>query len=110
MALIKCPECGNEISDRAVSCPNCGCPIFAEDKEKNNFNNTDNEKTDVIVRPAYDGNAHHIHECICTCLNCGNEFSYNNNDVSKKQRRKMERSCKRIFSYWRFKNRKIHFI
>lgn len=83
MALIKCPECGNEISDRAVSCPNCGCPIFAEDKEKNNFNNTDNEKTDVIVRPAYDGNAHHIHECICTCLNCGNEFSYNNNDVSK---------------------------
>ena len=27
MALIKCPECGKEISDRAASCPNCGCPI-----------------------------------------------------------------------------------
>lgn len=27
MALIKCPECGKEISDRASSCPNCGCPI-----------------------------------------------------------------------------------
>lgn len=24
MALIKCPECGKEISDRAVQCPNCG--------------------------------------------------------------------------------------
>lgn len=24
MALIKCPECGKEISDRANSCPNCG--------------------------------------------------------------------------------------
>lgn len=27
MALIKCPECGKEISDKAVSCPNCGCPL-----------------------------------------------------------------------------------
>lgn len=26
MALIKCPECGREISDKAASCPNCGCP------------------------------------------------------------------------------------
>lgn len=24
MALIKCPECGKEISDKALSCPNCG--------------------------------------------------------------------------------------
>lgn len=26
MALIKCPECGKEISDKAQCCPNCGCP------------------------------------------------------------------------------------
>ena len=26
MALIKCIECGKEFSDRALSCPNCGCP------------------------------------------------------------------------------------
>ena len=24
MALIKCPECGKEISDTAKACPNCG--------------------------------------------------------------------------------------
>lgn len=24
MALVDCPECGNEISDRAVMCPKCG--------------------------------------------------------------------------------------
>lgn len=24
MALIKCPECGKEISDEAKICPNCG--------------------------------------------------------------------------------------
>lgn len=27
MALIKCPECGKQVSDKASSCPNCGCPI-----------------------------------------------------------------------------------
>ena len=27
MALIKCKECGKEISDKAEMCPNCGCPI-----------------------------------------------------------------------------------
>lgn len=27
MALIKCPECGKEISDKAKACPNCGAPI-----------------------------------------------------------------------------------
>ena len=27
MALIKCPDCGKQVSDKAGSCPNCGCPI-----------------------------------------------------------------------------------
>lgn len=27
MALITCPECGREISDKAVSCPGCGFPV-----------------------------------------------------------------------------------
>ena len=27
MALIKCPECNKEISDKASACPNCGCPL-----------------------------------------------------------------------------------
>ena len=26
MALITCPECGKKISDKAASCPDCGCP------------------------------------------------------------------------------------
>lgn len=30
MALIKCPECGREVSDRAGSCPVCGYPIAEE--------------------------------------------------------------------------------
>ena len=31
MALVKCTECGHEVSDKASACPYCGCPI-----EKNN--------------------------------------------------------------------------
>ena len=27
MALLKCPECAHDVSDKAVSCPNCGYPI-----------------------------------------------------------------------------------
>lgn len=27
MALIKCPECGYEVSDKAKECPNCGYPV-----------------------------------------------------------------------------------
>ena len=27
MAMIKCPECGNQVSDRAKACIHCGCPI-----------------------------------------------------------------------------------
>ena len=31
MAIIKCPECGKEISNMAKNCPNCGCPIKMEE-------------------------------------------------------------------------------
>lgn len=29
MALIKCSECGREISDKATACVHCGCPVSA---------------------------------------------------------------------------------
>ena len=27
MSMIKCTECGKEISDKATACPHCGCPM-----------------------------------------------------------------------------------
>lgn len=30
MALIKCPECNNQISDQADSCPKCGYELKAK--------------------------------------------------------------------------------
>ena len=44
MALIVCAECGKEVSDRAASCPHCGCPL----KEDENI------KYDVVL--VYSGN------------------------------------------------------
>ena len=31
MALVLCAECGKEISDRALTCPNCGCPSASKE-------------------------------------------------------------------------------
>lgn len=33
MALINCPECDKKVSDRAQSCPDCGCPIAEGNRE-----------------------------------------------------------------------------
>ncbi len=35
--LIKCPECGKEISDMAANCPNCGCPLPKNNAAKKTF-------------------------------------------------------------------------
>ena len=39
MALLKCIECGHDVSDKAEMCPNCGCPVeesikYAKSKKK----------------------------------------------------------------------------
>lgn len=48
VALIQCIECGKEFSDKASSCPNCGCPvthILQLNREVNtDANNTEPEK------------------------------------------------------------------
>jgi predicted nucleic acid-binding Zn ribbon protein len=34
MALIKCHECGGQISDHARTCPKCGAPVIATIKRR----------------------------------------------------------------------------
>jgi hypothetical protein len=29
MALVNCPECAREVSDKAKACPHCGAPVSA---------------------------------------------------------------------------------
>ena len=35
MALISCPECGKEISDKAFACPHCGNPMNQQPQHLN---------------------------------------------------------------------------
>lgn len=44
MAIIQCPECGKEISDKAKACIHCGYPIS---EEKNNICVIDDKKYDL---------------------------------------------------------------
>lgn len=46
MALIKCSECGADISERASMCPKCGCPL---DITKQIISDTKKEKHKKIV-------------------------------------------------------------
>lgn len=39
MALIKCPECRHEISDKAISCPTCSFPLAEHNKDKRKSEN-----------------------------------------------------------------------
>ena len=36
MAIVNCPECKKEVSDKARSCPHCGCPL--SENESKSFN------------------------------------------------------------------------
>lgn len=49
MSLISCSECNREISDKAESCPHCGCPI-----EKYNNSNNKNELFSVKLLASRD--------------------------------------------------------
>ena len=52
MALIKCPECGNMISDKAAHCPRCGCPVgnagVQQDASDARARYEDNDRTRII--------------------------------------------------------------
>ena len=53
MALVKCKECGKEISDKAVVCVNCGNPISTNKKKKKGYEELtfqDKKKIKEIMR------------------------------------------------------------
>lgn len=52
--LIKCSECGHDVSDKAASCPNCGAPIEAP----------------IMQTPIEE----YYHNHFMMCPKCGNAF------------------------------------
>ena len=45
MALIKCPECGKEISDKATSCIHCGYPLHTSELQQKSISSKTINKT-----------------------------------------------------------------
>ena len=45
MALIKCPECGKEISDKSIHCIGCGFPLSGQQSHQNNVELNSSHKT-----------------------------------------------------------------
>jgi len=62
MALIKCPECKQEVSDQAVACPHCAFPIAAQLADK-----LHPETALLIVHPSMFGN-HPLYFLLCVAL------------------------------------------
>ena len=59
MALVKCPECGKEVSSNAATCPNCGTPIKGANVIRVQF-----PKTDTILGCyVYDSNGNTLAKC-----------------------------------------------
>jgi len=85
MSLIKCPECGATISDKAECCPTCGCPrkefgsVHDDQKE--------NEKKDLLSEPT--------EKTVSTNANTEKPTNKDNNhaQVEPKEKAKSENGC-----------------
>ena len=50
MALLKCPECNNNVSDKAEACPHCGYPIQQICKKYTVINGVKFDVTDITKK------------------------------------------------------------
>lgn len=70
MAIIKCPECGKEISDKATSCPSCGFPLLKGQPEKEKAK----EYTVEINDSMYSGS--HMTKVTCSSVALSDKAKY----------------------------------
>lgn len=76
MALTECPECGGQVSDKAMACPNCGCPIETDlldncHHEDASFRITKDE-SDTTIRFS-SGGADYVY---LECSQCGRIYKF----------------------------------
>ena len=68
MALIRCPECGGEVSSKANNCPHCGFPMTEGENAQTSL------QEDVLYCPTC-GGLNPIGSFSCT--HCGRKYSVN---------------------------------
>lgn len=49
MALIKCSECGNDVSEKASMCPSCGCPLEITKRIISDARKNKNKKIIIVM-------------------------------------------------------------
>lgn len=57
MALVKCKNCGNDVSDSAQKCPHCGCDLKTETLKKvkaDNFSDLPLQDQEKLINEFYD--------------------------------------------------------
>lgn len=79
MALIKCPECGKEISDKSSACINCGYPL--SESQAQNIPSVDNEEKSI--QTSFTDNIGSELQTIIDTLNSAFEYHIVYNDKSK---------------------------
>ena len=80
MALIKCPECGRQVSEFAESCPDCGYPVAkmaSKAKEIQREEELRSQITNVVY--CYKKGIQYLY---LRCA-CGGEFRYINTEYKK---------------------------
>lgn len=80
MAMIKCPECGQEISDKAKKCVHCG-KVLIEDKPVTKICSDCGKENPIDVTE---------------CIHCGCPFEEDTNPVQTVQMEKSKKDLKKI--------------
>lgn len=90
MSLIKCIECGKEISEFSETCPNCGCPTsMSKDKSGENIKLTDQ------ICPCCKVNKHILKDGLDTCSVCGYIFDdrYKDDPFGTRHKKSQQKSA-----------------
>ena len=95
MSLIKCPECGENVSDKAEKCPHCGYKINGTVEEKK----TDERKCEKCGT-VLDTDQDFCPKCgsefgTKTCMNCGSKLGENQDYCSKCGTEYGKKKCKK---------------
>ena len=77
MALMKCPECGREVSDCALACPQCGYPIKKCERTQYSLR---------LGRPSANGFATFLMICAVICWIGGLIISYSGANIPSSYR------------------------
>lgn len=84
MSLIKCPECGKEISDKAKHCVHCGYPL----EELKQCNDIQYKLSDTVCPICKSSEHILVDNCMDGCKLCGYIFTIVDEEVYQVHNRK----------------------